>query len=62
MQDVRMCLGVRSIRWKIEKRVLETIGHVVQMEINRNIKAIVFEWHEGFEGKEKKMGRRRKTV
>merc|ERR1711989_49033 len=26
MQDVRVCLGVKSVRWKIEKRVLERIG------------------------------------
>ena len=32
MEDVRKELGVHSLRWKIEKRVLERIGHVFQMD------------------------------
>ena len=31
MIDVREMLGVKSIAWKIEKRVLERIGHVMRM-------------------------------
>ena len=62
MQDVRSKLGVRSVRWKIEKRVLERIGHVVRMENERMTKAAVFGWYEGLEGKEKMPGRKRKTV
>ena len=62
MQDVRVCLGVKSVRWKIEKRVLERIGHVVRMENDRLTKAMVFGWYEGLEGKDKMMGRKRKTV
>ena len=62
MQDVRVCLGVKSVRWKIEKRVLERIGHVVRMGNDRLTKAMVFGWYEGLEGKEKKMGRKRKTI
>ena len=31
MQDVRNKLNVKSVRWKIEKRVLERIGHVFRM-------------------------------
>ena len=59
MQDVRVCLGVKSIRWKIEKRVLERIGHVVRMKNDRLTKAMVFGWYEGLEGKGKMMGRKR---
>ena len=62
MQDVRSCLGVKSVRYKVEKRVLERIGHVVRMGNDRLVKAMVFGWYEGLEGKEKKMGRKRKTV
>ena len=62
MQDVRACLGVKSVRWKIEKRVLERIGHVVRMENDRLTKAMVFGWYEGLEGKDKMLGRKRKTV
>ena len=62
MQDVRNCLGVRSVRWKIEKRVLERIGHVVRMGNERLTKAMVFGWYEGLEGKAKKKGMKRKTV
>ena len=32
MYDVRRMLGVKTIAWKIEKRVLERIGHVVRMK------------------------------
>ena len=32
MADVRKELGVKTLRWKIEKRVLERIGHVLRME------------------------------
>ena len=32
MYDVRARLGVKSVQWKIEKRVLAWIGHVMVME------------------------------
>ena len=41
IQDVRNRLGVRSIRWKIEKRVLERMGHVMRMDDGRITKAAV---------------------
>ena len=50
------------MRWKIEKRVLERIGHVVRMENDRMVKAMVLGWYEGLEGKQKMKGRKRKTV
>ena len=62
MQDVRSCLGVKSVRWKIEKRVLERIGHVVRMGNDRLVKAMVLGWYEGLEGKDKMKGRKRKTI
>ena len=31
MVDVRERLGAKSIAWKVEKRVLERIGHVLRM-------------------------------
>ena len=62
MQDVRSCLGVKSIRLKIEKRVLERIGHVVRMGNDRLTKAMVFGWYKGLEGKAKMKGMKRKTV
>ena len=46
MQDVRNELGVKSVRWKIEKRVLERIGHVMRMEDDRTTKAVVLGWME----------------
>ena len=51
---------VKSVRWKIEKRVLERIGHVVRMGNDRLVKAMVFGWYEGSEGKSKMKGRKRK--
>ena len=62
MQDVRSCLGIKSVRYKIEKRVLERIGHVVRMGNDRLVKAMVLGWYEGLEGKEKMIGKKRKTV
>ena len=62
MQDVRSELGVKSVRWKIEKRVLERIGHVVRMGNERLTKAAVFGWYERLEGTRKVKGRKRKTV
>ena len=31
MWDLRSKLGVKSVRWKIEKRVYERIGHVMRI-------------------------------
>ena len=62
MQDVRNRLGVKSVRWKIEKRVLERIGHVARMGNERLTKAMVFGWYERLEGTRKVKGRKRKTV
>ena len=62
MEDVRKELGVRSLRWKIEKRVLERIGHVMRMEEGRMVKAVVLGWVKGLEKWVKKPGAKRKTV
>ena len=62
MEDVRTRLGVKSIRRRIEKRVLERIGHVLRMGNDRITKAVVLGWWEELEGREKKVGKKRKTV
>lgn len=62
MQDIRNRLGVRSVRWKIEKRVLERIGHVMRMEDGRITKAAVLGWFGELEEWRKAPGRKRKTV
>ena len=62
MEDVRTRLGVKSIRCRIEKRVLERIGHVIRMGNDRINKAVVLGWWEELEGREKKVGKKRKTV
>ena len=62
MFDVRKDLGVTSIRLKVEKRVLERIGHVFRMEDDRMTKACVLGWIEALEEHEKKPGRSKKTV
>ena len=41
MLDVRKKLGVRSLRWKIEKRVLARIVHVMRMSDNQMTKAVI---------------------
>ena len=65
MVDVRKELGVMSLRWKIEKRVLERIGHVMRLDDSRVLKAVVLGWVEQLERWERVQGggkRRRKTV
>ena len=61
MEDVRRELGVRSLRWKIEKRILERIGHVM-MGDERMTKAVVLGWLGELEKWPKSKGRKRKTV
>ena len=61
MWDVRSMLGV-NVRWKVEKRVYERIGHIIRMDDERIVNAVVLGWYEGFEGKIKMMGRKKKTV
>ena len=51
MLDVRSCLGVKSVIWKIEKRVMVRIGHLVRMENDRLIKTMVFGGCGGSGGK-----------
>ena len=62
MEDVRKELGVQSLRWKIEKRVLERIGHVMRMADDRMTKAVTLGWMAELERYDKPLGRRRKTV
>ena len=44
MFDVRRSLGVKSVSVKVEKRVLERIGHVMRMGNERLTKAVVLGW------------------
>ena len=62
MVDVRKELGIDSIRWKVEKRCLERIGHVMRMEDSRMCKAVVLGWMEELEKWDRGPGRTRKTV
>ena len=61
MTDVRARLGIRTVEWKVEKRVLERIGHVIRMGNERLTKAMVLGWYERLEGRSKMVGRKRKT-
>ena len=62
MTDVKQRLGIKSVEWKIERRVLERIGHVMRMGNERLTKAVVLGRWEGLEGRGKMAGRKRKTV
>jgi hypothetical protein len=62
MIDVRTDLGVKSMRYKVEKRCLERVGHVMRMEDNRMVKAVTLGWMEDLERVPKKKGKKRKTV
>ena len=41
MTDVRQRLGIKSVEWKIERRVQERIGHVMRIENDRLTKEVV---------------------
>ena len=62
MQDIRNELKIKSIRSKIEKRVLQRIGHVVRMDDTRLVKNVTLGWLEDLEGYDKVKGKKRKTV
>ena len=62
MYDVRARLGVKSVQWKIEKRVLERIGHVMRMKDESLTKVAVLGWYKKLEGVNKAPGKKRKTV
>ena len=62
MQDIRNELEVKSIRVKIEKRVLERIGHVIRMDDDRLTKAVCLGWMKELESWPKVPGKKRKTV
>ena len=62
MQDIRNILGVKTLRWKIEKRTLERIGHVLRMSNTRITKIAVLGWLEDLETIKKCPGKKRKTL
>ena len=62
MYDVRARLGVKSVQWKVEKRVLERIGHVMRMKDESLTKVVVLGWYKKLEGVSKAPGKKRKTV
>ena len=62
MQDVRNQLGVKSVKWKVEKRVLERVGHVFRLGDDRMVKAATLGWVRDLEGVKKVPGKKRKTV
>ena len=62
MQDIRNSLKIKSIRSKIEKRVLQRIGHVMRMDDSRIVKAAALGWLEDLESYEKLPGKKRKSV
>ena len=62
LSDVRRELGVASVRWKVEKRILERMGHVMRIDDGRMTKQCVLGWMEELEKFDKPQGRSRKTV
>ena len=62
MQDVRNILGVRTVRYKIEKRCLERIGHVFRLEDDSTAKIATLGWLSALEEHEKRPGKKRKTI
>ena len=55
-------MGVKTIRWHIENRSLERIGHVLRMKDERSTKAAVQGWLESLESRPKTKGKKRKTI
>ena len=62
MEDIRNELRVQTVKWKIEKRVMERIGHVMRMDDTRTTKAATLGWLEGLEHIDKCPGKKRDTV
>ena len=52
----------KTIRWKVERRVLQRIGHVMRMDNERATKEATLGWLQKLEEVEKCPGRKRKTV
>ena len=50
------------MRWKVEKRVLERIGHVFRMRKERFTKVIVLGWWEKLERWEKRTKKKWKMI
>ena len=50
MYDVRVRLGVKSVQWKIEKRVIERVGHVMRLKDESLTKVAVLGWYKKLEG------------
>ena len=57
MYDVRARLGVKSVQWKIETRVLERVGHVMRMKDESLTKVAVLGWYKKLEGVSKAPGK-----
>ena len=63
MYDVRKELGIKSVRAKVEKRVLERVGHVMRLEDGCMVKSVTLGWLEDLEQyPEKAKGKKRKTL
>ena len=62
MYDVRARLGVKSVQWKIEERVLETVRHVMRMKDESLTRVAVLGWYKKLEGVSKVPGKKRKTM
>ena len=60
MQDIRNKLEVKSLRWKVEKSVLQRIGHVLRMENDKPTKTAVFAWLTDIDQRSKRRGKSRK--
>ena len=62
MNNVTARLVLKSVQWKIEKRVLERIGHMMRIEDDSLTKVAVVGWYKKLEGVSKAPGKNRKTV
>ena len=60
--DVKREPGARMLRWKIEKRVLERIKHLMMMEDDGMTKAVMLGWKKEQEKWEKFIRRSKKMV
>ena len=61
-EPLRQMQGVKSVQWKVEKRVLERIGYVMRMKDESLTKVAVLGWYKKLEGVSKAPGKKRKTV
>ena len=55
MQDIQNSVEIKSVQWKLEKRVLQPIGHVKRLNDDRPVMRAIQGWLPALETIDKKL-------